>query len=98
MSTTGDETSNVLDGACIILNVEKSHEHHVVNAAWSEDLASNSTLPAILSSPISPSCIFSLLFMNIAHLYAKYIQKYKLLADLCDSSTMFIMVMQNIST
>ena len=28
--------------------------------------------------------------MNIAHLYAKYRQKNKLLADYCDSSTMFI--------
>ena len=28
--------------------------------------------------------------MNIAHLYAKYRQKTKLLADYCDSSTMFI--------
>ena len=28
--------------------------------------------------------------MNIAHLYAKYRQKHKLLADYCDFSTMFI--------
>ena len=28
--------------------------------------------------------------MNIAHLYAKYRQKNKRLADYCDSSTMFI--------
>ena len=34
--------------------------------------------------------MFSFLFMNIAHLYAKYRQKNKLLADYCDSSTMFI--------
>ena len=34
--------------------------------------------------------MFSFLFMNIAHLYAKYKQKNKLLADYCDSSTMFI--------
>ena len=47
-------------------------------------------MPAKLSSPISPNCMFSFLFMNIAHLYAKYRQKNKLLADYCDSSTMFI--------
>ena len=34
--------------------------------------------------------MFSFLFMNIAHLYAKYRQKNKLLANYCDSSTMFI--------
>ena len=62
----------------------------MANAAWSEDLPSNTTMPAKLSSPISPNCIFSFLFMNIAHLYAKYRQKNKLLADYCDSSTMFI--------
>ena len=47
-------------------------------------------MPAKLSSPISPNCMFSFLFMNIAHLYAKYRQKNKLLADYCDSSTMYI--------
>ena len=47
-------------------------------------------MPAKLSSPISLNCMFSFLFMNIAHLYAKYRQKNKLLADYCDSSTMFI--------
>ena len=49
-------------------NVAKSHEQHVANAAWSEDLPSNTTMPAKLSSPISPNCMFSFLFMNIAHL------------------------------
>ena len=43
-----------------------------------------------LSSPISPNCMFSFLFMNIAHLYAKYRHKTNFLADYCDSSTMFI--------
>ena len=47
-------------------------------------------MPAKLSSPISPNCMFSFLFMNIAQSYAKYRQKNKLLADYCDSSTMFI--------
>ena len=47
-------------------------------------------MPAKLSSPISPNCMFSLLFMNSAHLYAKDRQKNKLLTDYCDSSTMFI--------
>ena len=68
----------------------KSHEQHVANAAWSDDLPSNTNMPAKLSSPISPNCMFSFLFMNIAHLYAKYRQKNKLLADYCDSSNMFI--------
>ena len=90
-STSGHETSNVPDAAGTQFNVAKSHEQHVANAAWSEDLPSNTTMPAILSSPISPNCMFSFyLFMNIAHLYAKYRQKNKLLADYCDSSTMFI--------
>ena len=89
-STTGHETSNVPDAAGTKFNVAKSHEQHVANAAWSEDLPSNTTLPAKLSFPISPNCMFSFLFMNIAHLYAKYRQKNKLLADYCDSSTMFI--------
>ena len=47
-------------------------------------------MPAKLSSPINHNCMFSFLFMNIAQLYAKYRQKNKLLADYCDSSTMFI--------
>ena len=85
----GDETSNIQDAAGTKFNVAKSHEQHVANAAWSEDLPSNPTLPAKPSSPISPHCILSFLFMNIAHLYAKYRQKY-ILADYCDSSTMFI--------
>ena len=89
-STSGHETSNVPDAAGTKFNVAKSHEQHVANAAWSEDLPSNTTMPAKLSSPISPNCMFSLLFMNIAHLYAKYRQKNKLLSDYCDSSTMFI--------
>ena len=89
-STKGHETSNVTYAAGTQFYVAKSHEQHVANAAWSEDLPSNTTLPAILSSPISPNCMVSFLFMNIAHLYAKYRQKNKLLADYCDSSTMFI--------
>ena len=89
-STSGHETSNVPDAAGTKFNVAKSHEQHVANAAWSEDLPYNTTMPAKLSSPISPNCMFSFLFMNIAHLYAKYRQKNKLLADYCDSSTMFI--------
>ena len=89
-STSGHETSNVPDAAGTKFNVAKSHEQHVANAAWSEDLPSNTTMPDKLSSPISPNCMFSFLFMNIAHLYAKYRQKNKLLADYCDSSTMFI--------
>ena len=84
------ETSNVPDAAGPKFNVAKSHEQHVAKAAWSEDLPSNTTMPAKLSSPISPNCMFSFLFMNIAHLYAKYRQKNKLLAHYCDSSTMFI--------
>ena len=72
MSTTGDETSNVPDAAGTKFNVAKSHEQHV---AWSEDLQSNTTLPAKLRSPISPNCIYSFLFMNIAQLYANYRQK-----------------------
>ena len=47
-------------------------------------------MPAKLSSPISPNCMFSFLCMNIAHLYATYRQTSKLLADYCDTSTMFI--------
>ena len=50
----------------------------------------NPPLPSKLSSPISPNCIVNFLFMNISHLYAKYRQKNKSLADYCDSSTMFI--------
>ena len=38
-------------------------------------------MPAKLSSPITVNCMFSFLFMNIAH---------KHLADYCDSSTMLI--------
>ena len=94
-STSGHETSNVPDAAGTKFNVVKSHEQHVANTAWSEDLPSNTTIPAKLSSPNSPNCMFSFLFMNIAHLYAKYRQKNKLLVDYCDSSTMF---MRNIST
>ena len=75
MSTSGHETSNVPDAAGTTFNVAKSHEQHVANVAWSEDLPSNTTMPAKLSSPISPNCMFSFLFMNIAHLYAKYRQK-----------------------
>ena len=89
-STSGHETSNVPDAAGTKFNVAKSHEQHVANAAWSEDLPSNTTMSAKISSPIRPNCMFSFLFMNIAHLYAKYRQKNKLLADYCDSSTMFI--------
>ena len=91
-STTGHETSNVPEAAGTKFNVAKSHEQHVANAVWSEDLPSNTTLPAKLSSPISPYCMYSFLFMNIAHLYAKYRQKNNLLADYWDSSssTMFI--------
>ena len=89
-STSGHETSNVPDAEGTNFNVAKSHEQHVANAAWSEDLPSITTMTAKLSSPISPNCMFCLLFMNIAHLYAKYRQKNKLLADYCDSSTMFI--------
>ena len=89
-STTGHEKSNVPDAASAKFYVAKSHEQHVANAAWSEDLPSNTTLPAKLGSPISPNCMFSFLFMNIAHLYAKCRQKNTLLADYCDSSTMFI--------
>ena len=84
------ETSNVSDVAGTKFNVVKSHEQHVANAAWSEDLPSNTTLSAKLSSPISPNCLYSFLFLNIVHLYAKYRQKNKLLADYCDSSNMFL--------
>ena len=84
MSTSGHETSNVPDAAGTKFNVAKSHEQHVANAAWSEDLPSNTTMPAKLSSPISPNCMFSFLFMNIAHLYAKYRQKNKLIC-LCET-------------
>ena len=56
-STSGHETSNVPDAAGTQFNVAKSHEQHVANAAWSEDLPSNTTMPAKLSSPISPNCI-----------------------------------------
>ena len=38
----------------------------------------------------SPNCMFSFYYMNITHLHAKYRQKNTLLADYCDSSTMFI--------
>ena len=62
----------------------------MANAAWSEDLPSNNTLPAKLSSPISANCMFIFLFMNIAHLYDKYRQKNELLTDYCDSPTVFI--------
>ena len=89
-STSGHETSNVPDAAGTKFNVAKSHEQHVANATWSEDLPYNTTMLAKLSYPIRPNCMFSFLFMNIAHLYAKYRQKNKLLADYCDSSTMFI--------
>ena len=89
-STSRHETSNVPDAAGTKFNVAKSHEQHVANAAWSEDLPSNTTMPAKLSSLISPNCMFSFLFMNIARFYAQYRQKNKLLADNCDSSTMFI--------
>ena len=74
-STSGHETSNVPDAAGTTFNVAKSHEQHVASTAWSEDLPSNITRPAKLTSPISPNCMFSFLFMNIAHLYAKYRQK-----------------------
>ena len=77
-STTGHETSNVPDAAGTKFNVAKSHEQHVANVTWSEDLASNTTLPAKLSFPISPNCMYSFLFMNIALLYAKYRQKNKI--------------------
>ena len=52
----------------------------MANAAWSEDLQANTTMPAKLSSPISPNCMFS--FFIYEHC--------TLLADYCDSSTMFI--------
>ena len=97
-STSGHETSNVPDAAGTKFNVAKSHEQHVANAAWSEDLPSNTTMHAKLSSPISPNCMFSFLFMNIAHLYAKYRQKNKLLADYCDSTTMFICLCETFLT
>ena len=74
MSTTEHETSNVPDATGTKFNVAKFHEQHVANAAWSVDIPSNTTLPAKLSSPISPNCMFSFLFMNIAHLYVKYRQ------------------------
>ena len=48
----------------------------------------NNMLPTLPGSPINLNYMFSFLFMNIAHLYAKYRQKNKLLADYCDS--MFI--------
>ena len=89
-STTGHGTSNVPDAVCTTFNVAKSHEQHVANNTWSEDLPSNTTMPAKLSSPISPNCMFNFLFMNIAYLYTKYRQKNKRLADYGDSSTMFI--------
>ena len=63
-STSGHETSNVPDAAGTKFNVAKSHEQHVANAAWSEDTPSNTTMSAKLSSPISPNCMFSFLFMN----------------------------------
>ena len=71
-STSGHQTSNVPDAAGTKFNVAKSHEQHVANAACSEDLPSNTTMSAKLSSPISPNCMFRFLFMNIAYLYAKY--------------------------
>ena len=39
----------------------------MANTAWSEDLSSNPTLSAKLSSPISPNCMFSFLptYMHI---------------------------------
>ena len=89
-STTGHETSNVLDVAGTQFNVVKPHEQHLANAAWSEDLPSNPTLPVKLNSPISHNCMLSFLFMNIAHLYTKYKQKNILFGDYCDSPTMFI--------
>ena len=89
-STTGHETSNIPDAAGTKFNVAKSHEQHVANAAWSEDLTSNTTMPAKLGFPIRPNCMFSFFFMNIAHLYAKYREKNNLFADYCDSSTMLI--------
>ena len=89
-STTVHETSNAPDAAGTQFYVAKSHEQHVANAAWSEDLPSNTTMPAKLSYPISPNCMFSFLFMNIAHLFARYRQKNNILTDYCDSSIMFI--------
>ena len=62
----------------------------MANAAWSEDLPYNTTMLAKLTSPNSPNCMCSFLCMNIAHLYAKYSQENKRLADYCDSSTMVI--------
>ena len=44
-STSGHVTSNVPDAAGTKFNVAKSHEQHVVNAVWSEDLPSNTTMP-----------------------------------------------------
>ena len=76
-STTGHETSNVPNAAGTNFNVAKSHEQHVANATWSEDLPSNTTMPAKLSSPISLNCKFSFLFMNLAHLYAIHVYKQK---------------------
>ena len=89
-STTGLETSNVQDAAGTKFYVAKSHEQQMANAAWSEDLPYNTTTPAKLRSPIRPNCMFSFLLMNIVHLYAKYRQKNKLLADYRDSSIMFM--------
>ena len=81
-STTGHETTNVVPHAAgTKFNVAKSHEQHVAHDAWSEDLPSNTTLPDKPCSPISPNCMYRFLFMNIAHLYAKYRQKNKLLTD-----------------
>ena len=75
MSTTGHVTSNARDTAGTQINVAKSYEQHVANAAWSEDLPYNTTMPVKLTSPISPNCMCSFLCMNITHLYAKYRQE-----------------------
>ena len=72
---------------------------NLMNNMWPtmhEDLSSNPNLPAKLSSPISPNCmLFKYKFMNIAHLYANYSQKYKLSADYIDSSTMLLYALFN---
>ena len=97
-SATGHETSNVPEAASTKFNVAKSHEQHVANATWSDDLPSNTTLSVMLSYLISPNFMYSFLFMISAHLYAKHRQKSKLLADYCDSSTMFICLCKTFST
>ena len=94
-STMGYETSNVTDAARTKFNVAKSHEQYVANAALSEDLPSNPTLSAKLSSPISPNRMFSFLFINITHVYAKYRQKnnfYLIIVtlQLCSSETFLL--------